>query len=116
MTLTHRLAELGRRIRVGRNGSSPAADPDFRAAARACREQLAAAIDEQLGPFDVLHLRALTEVPRERFVREVDIDRCCDDIPLPLDDLGLATISAPHAYLLSFRLLDLAPGDSLVEL
>jgi protein-L-isoaspartate(D-aspartate) O-methyltransferase len=30
--------------------------------------------------------------------------------------LGLATISAPHAYLLSYRLLELAPGDTLVEL
>ncbi|MGH7296134.1 MAG: protein-L-isoaspartate O-methyltransferase family protein [Polyangiaceae bacterium] len=35
---------------------------------------------------------------------------------MPLDDAGLATISAPHAYLLSFRLLELALGDALVEL
>ncbi len=37
-------------------------------------------------------------------------------MPLPLDDQGLATVSAPHAYLLSFRLLHLGPGDRLVEL
>jgi protein-L-isoaspartate(D-aspartate) O-methyltransferase len=37
-------------------------------------------------------------------------------MPLSLDDEGLATISAPHAYLLSFRLLGLARGDKLVEL
>jgi protein-L-isoaspartate(D-aspartate) O-methyltransferase len=55
-------------------------------------------------------------VPRERFVRPGDQDRSAEDVPLPLDDEGLATISAPHAYLLSFRLLDLSPGDRLVEL
>ncbi|MDP9148360.1 MAG: hypothetical protein M3O36_00245, partial [Myxococcota bacterium] len=48
--------------------------------------------------------------------RAEDIERSADDAPLPLDDQGLATISAPHAYLLSFRLLELAPGDELVEL
>jgi protein-L-isoaspartate(D-aspartate) O-methyltransferase len=37
-------------------------------------------------------------------------------MPLPLDDEGLATVSAPHAYLLTFRLLALATGDALVEL
>lgn len=80
------------------------------------REELATAIDDKLGPFDPQHLRALAEVPRERFVRAVDLDKSCDDVPLPLDDVGLATISAPHAYLLSFRLLDLKAGDRLVEL
>jgi protein-L-isoaspartate(D-aspartate) O-methyltransferase len=116
MDPTQRLAELGKRLREGANGHPPAHDPDFRAAARACREELAAAIDAQLGPFDPRHLRALRDVPRERFVRDDDLDRSADDIPLPLDDLGLATISAPHAYLLSFRLVELVPGDRLVEL
>jgi protein-L-isoaspartate(D-aspartate) O-methyltransferase len=49
-------------------------------------------------------------------VRPEDVDRAGEDTPLALDDQGLATISAPHAYLLSFRLLDLARGDRLVEL
>lgn len=83
---------------------------------RAQRARLAETIDGQLGPFDPAHLRALVEVPRERFVRHDDAARAADDTPLPLDDVGLATISAPHAYLLSFRLLDLASGDRLVEL
>jgi protein-L-isoaspartate(D-aspartate) O-methyltransferase len=56
------------------------------------------------------------EVPRERFVRTEDIERSAEDTPLPLDNEGLATISAPHAYLLSFRLLGLTPGDAMVEL
>jgi protein-L-isoaspartate(D-aspartate) O-methyltransferase len=116
MDLAQRLAELGKRFRFGGNGHPPANDPEFRAAARACREELAANIDAQLGPFDPAQLRALRDVPRERFVRDDDIDRSADDVPLPLDDLGLATISAPHAYLLSFRLLELGRGDHLVEL
>lgn len=84
--------------------------------ARARRVPLAARIDRQLGPFAEAHLRAIVEVPRERFVRAEDADRAGDDTPLPLDDVGLATISAPHAYLLSFRLLELGPGDRLAEL
>jgi protein-L-isoaspartate(D-aspartate) O-methyltransferase len=73
-------------------------------------------IERQLGPFDPLHLAALLEVPRERFVRAEDVERSAEDTPLPLDDQGLATISAPHAYLLSYRLLGLAKGDAMVEL
>ena len=80
------------------------------------REQLAWAVEEKHGPFDPRLLRALRTVPRERFVRPGDVDRSTEDMPLPLDDEGLATVSAPHAYLLSFRLLGLAPGDALVEL
>ncbi|HEY2516546.1 MAG TPA: hypothetical protein VGI39_37005 [Polyangiaceae bacterium] len=80
------------------------------------RRALVASIEESLGPFDPLHLEAIRVVPRERFVRAANVSQSAEDIPLPLDDEGLATISAPHAYLLSFRLLALAPGDRLVEL
>ena len=80
------------------------------------RRALAARIDAQLGPFDRAHLAAIEEVPRELFVRPEDLDRAYEDAPLPLDDGGLATISAPHAYLLSYRLLDLRAGDRLLEL
>jgi protein-L-isoaspartate(D-aspartate) O-methyltransferase len=80
------------------------------------RDSLAQSIDAHLGPFDPIQLEAIRVVPRERFVRESDIARSAEDIPLPLDDHGLATVSAPHAYLLSFRLLALGPGDRLLEL
>jgi len=89
---------------------------ELREVARGCRLPLIEAIQKQLGPFDPLHLRAVLEVQRERFVRDEDVERSAEDVPLPLDDEGLATISAPHAYLLSFRLLEISPGDSLVEL
>src|SRR5262249_16858618 len=78
--------------------------------------ELVASIAKQLGPFEPLQLEALLEVPRERFVRPEDIARSAEDTPLPLDEGGMATISAPHAYVLSFRLLDLRPGDRLLEL
>jgi protein-L-isoaspartate(D-aspartate) O-methyltransferase len=79
------------------------------------RSHLALAIDRELGPFDPRHLEALVEVPRERFVRPEDVPRSAEDLPLPLDVEGHATISAPHAYLLSFRLLALGSGDTLLE-
>ena len=80
------------------------------------RDRLAASIEASMGPFEPLYLQAIRVVPRERFVRAADIARSSEDVPLPLDDTGLATVSAPHAYLLSFRLLALAPTDRLVEL
>ena len=107
------LASLVARMR---RNPTPRLEEELREVARGCRLPLVEAIQKQLGPFDALHLNAILEVPRERFVRPEDIERSAEDIPLPLDDEGLATISAPHAYLLSFRLLELGPGDSLVEL
>ena len=89
---------------------------DFAMVARECRMDLAARIEAHLGPFDPRHLRALHEVPRERFVRPEEVTHSAEDVPLPLDDRGLSTISAPHAYLLSFRLLELAEGDTVLEL
>jgi len=80
------------------------------------RAELAASVEATLGPFSAEHLRALEVVPRDRFVRADDIAHAEVDAPLPLDDTGHATISAPHAYLLSYRLLDLRAGDRLLEL
>ncbi len=80
------------------------------------REQLAQSVEEKHGPFDPRLLEAIRHVPRERFVRPEDVERSAEDVPLPLDDDGWATVSAPHAYLLSYRLLALGPDDSLLEL
>jgi protein-L-isoaspartate(D-aspartate) O-methyltransferase len=85
---------------------------DFRSA----RVELARRIDVELGPFDETHLDAIAAIDRARFVRPGDEPRSIEDAPLPLDDEGHATVSAPHAYLLSFRLLGLTRGDRLVEL
>lgn len=61
-------------------------------------------------------LGALTEVPRERFVRGEDVADSAFDVALALDDEGRATISALHAYARSFDALGLGEGDSLVDL
>jgi protein-L-isoaspartate(D-aspartate) O-methyltransferase len=109
------LASLAERV----GGAAPggAAPPaELREVARGCRLALVDTVERQLGPFDSRLLDALLEVPRERFVRPEDVARSADDTPLALDDEGLATVSAPHAYCLSFRLLGLTEGDTLVEL
>ncbi|HEY8090644.1 MAG TPA: hypothetical protein VIF09_22435 [Polyangiaceae bacterium] len=106
------LASLAVRLR---RHPTPELAQELAEVSRGCRLSLVDSVD-RLGPFDRVQLRALLEVARERFVRPEDLERSAEDVPLPLDDAGLATISAPHAYLLSFRLLELAAGDSLVEL
>jgi protein-L-isoaspartate(D-aspartate) O-methyltransferase len=111
------LVSLASRVRAsGGLQKSALLGQELREVARGCRLPLVESIGHQLGSFEARHLAAILEVPRERFVRESDIERSAEDTPLPLDDEGLATISAPHAYLLTFRLLELGPGDSLVEL
>lgn len=111
------LGSLARRLREP-TGTVPGGilAQELREVARGCRLPLVDSIERHLGPFDPRHLAALLEVPRERFVRPEDMERSAEDVPLPLDTQGLATVSAPHAYLLSYRLLSLARGDALVEL
>jgi protein-L-isoaspartate(D-aspartate) O-methyltransferase len=110
------LTSLAARSR-GSAADEPVQRQELREVARACRLSLVEAVEKQLGgSLDPLYLQAVLDVPRERFVRPEDIERSAEDVPLPLDDEGFATVSAPHAYLMSFRLLKLEPGDSLVEL
>lgn len=88
-------------------------DDDTRGAAR---RALVGKLDRELGPFAPAYIDAMLHVDRARFVRQGDEVHAYEDAPLPLDDEGLATVSAPHMYLLSMRLLELGPGDTLVEL
>jgi protein-L-isoaspartate(D-aspartate) O-methyltransferase len=68
-------------------------------------------------PFAVTrYADALLMVPRERFVLPEEIASSADDAPSPLDPAGRATVSAPHAYLLTYGLLGLGEGDTLIEL
>jgi protein-L-isoaspartate(D-aspartate) O-methyltransferase len=118
-----RLSQLGRWY-ASRPGDTPAdelddlvaADHELERVARTARIDLVADVDRRAGPFDGRMLAALLDVPRERFVRPNDIAESTIDTPLLLDEEGLATISAPHAYLLSFRVLELKPGDRIAEL
>lgn len=59
---------------------------------------------------------ALLETPRERFVRAEDIGASAEDTPLALTEDGRSTISALHAYAMSFDALELGEGDDFVEL
>ncbi|MET0591240.1 MAG: methyltransferase domain-containing protein [Polyangiaceae bacterium] len=118
-----RLVHLGRWYAARPRGASHeelaeliAADRDLAQVAHTARLDLVVEVDRRAGPFDSPLLSALLEVPRERFVRSTDIAESTTDTPLLLDDEGLATISAPHAYLLSFRVLDLGKGDRIAEL
>jgi protein-L-isoaspartate(D-aspartate) O-methyltransferase len=118
-----RLGQIGRWYASRPRGTTPeelealiAVDRDLERAARTARIDLVVEVDRRAGPFEPRLLSSLLDVPRERFVRPVDIAESSLDTPLLLDDDGLATISAPHAYLLSFRVLDLARGQRLAEL
>jgi len=93
-----------------------AADRDLASAARHARETLCAALAQRMSDLPERYLRAVLEVRRERFVLPADLAQSADDAPLPLDPAGNATVSAPHAYLLTYGLLGLGPGDRLVEL
>lgn len=59
---------------------------------------------------------AILDTPREAFVPLDVLPDAHLDLALPLNDAGTATISALHAYAQTFRLLELAPGDRLVDL
>jgi protein-L-isoaspartate(D-aspartate) O-methyltransferase len=118
-----RLGQLGRWYASRPKGTPPeelealiAKDLDLERAARTARIDLIVEVDRRAGPFEPRLLSALLDVPRERFVRPLDIGESSLDTPLLLDDEGFATISAPHAYLLSFRVLDLRPGHRIAEL
>ncbi len=91
-------------------------DRDLMAAAQKARESLVWNLAQKFGPFDRRYLDAILFVPRERFVLPEDLVLSAEDIPTPLDRPGNATVSAPHAYLLTFRLLGLREGDHLLEL
>lgn len=93
-----------------------ASDEELERVARISRISLVAEVDQRAGPFEPHLLSALLEVPRERFVLPEDIGESTVDVPLLLDDRGLATVSAPHAYLLTFQLLELKSGHRLAEL
>ncbi|MGK4000690.1 protein-L-isoaspartate O-methyltransferase family protein [Sorangium sp. So ce1024] len=90
-------------------------DVELAEAGRVARSLLVAELARRF-EFPAHYLDAILLVPRERFVLPEDLAASADDTPLPLDRAGQATVSAPHAYLLTYSLLGLAPGDRLLEL
>ncbi len=92
-----------------------AEDSELAAVARAARAETLAALAQRLS-LDPQILAALEVVPRERFVPVDLIPRSAEDVALRLDDSGQSTISAPHAYALSLRALELQAGDRVADL
>jgi protein-L-isoaspartate(D-aspartate) O-methyltransferase len=88
-------------------------DADFATFSRQAREKTLGESGVDLG--DAVG-RAVRDVPRERFVPIEALVEAHRDKALALDDSGKATISAMHAYVTSFRALELGAGDTLVDL
>jgi protein-L-isoaspartate(D-aspartate) O-methyltransferase len=61
-------------------------------------------------------VRALIDVPRERFVPLDMIRESTKDTTIALDETGDATVSAIHAYARAFDLLDVQRGDRVLDL
>lgn len=59
---------------------------------------------------------ALSRIPRERFVPLDQIAASVRDEPVALDATDMATVSAMHAYAMSFSLLEVKPGDVVLDL
>ncbi|MFU8825955.1 MAG: protein-L-isoaspartate(D-aspartate) O-methyltransferase [Brevefilum sp.] len=90
---------------------SEAEDGDAFVAARQRLTAHAVAVQELVDE-DVI--RALGTVPRHRFVPETLVDRAYQDAPLPI---GYGqTISQPSLVALMTELLDLDPGDKVLEI
>lgn len=91
-------------------------DPEARVLFCRAREQSVAQIGEQR---DVAAPRRITtaviDEPREQYVPPDKVLQSWQDVVVPLLPDGQATLSALHAYLFNYTLLDLEEGDRLLE-
>jgi protein-L-isoaspartate(D-aspartate) O-methyltransferase len=118
LALDHLWRSVARAEASGPVASGPAAvadDAAFAAFSVAARGEALAGERSAKSSLDALDA-AVRAVPRERFVPLAALPDAHLDRALPLDDDGLATVSAMHAYLMQFRALDLGAGDVLVDL
>lgn len=105
---------------TGRARQAAAERPEHTALAD-CAETLRRAVLPKVGAqvdvaLDHPVLEAIAVVPRERFVPLDEVAASVRDQPIALDDSGLATVSAMHAYARSFDLLEVGPGDRVLDL
>ncbi|MBI2845224.1 MAG: protein-L-isoaspartate(D-aspartate) O-methyltransferase [Chloroflexi bacterium] len=92
--------------------STPAATPDDEAYAEE-REAMVANQIAARGVSDELVLAAMRAVPRHEFVPDEYLGQAYDDHPLPI---GFGqTISQPYIVALMTELLQIEPGDSVLE-
>ena len=88
----------------------PAPREDFTAA----RQAMVSAQIEHRGVTDTRVLSAMQEVPRHLFVPEPLREQAYDDSPLPIGEGQ--TISQPYIVALMTSLLELRPGDRVLEI
>ena len=88
--------------------------------AELCRELRRAQLDKvaRSAQLELDHpvLAAIEAVPRELFVPTDEIAGSVRDVAIALDDTEQATVSAMHAYARAFSLLEVGPGDRVVDL
>ena len=90
-------------------------DPEVAELLQGERHKLAPQLAQRFGANEAI-TQALIDVPREQFVSEAQLPWSALDRTLKLLPDGSATISALHAYVLNYTLLDLQVGDQLLEL
>ncbi len=90
-------------------------DPEAAQLLRGQRATLAKGLQVKLHASDSLR-EAVMAVPREQFVAAEYLPWAGLDRALPLLADNSATLSAPHAYMLNYTLLNLSLGDRLLEL
>ncbi len=61
-------------------------------------------------------LKAIGRIPREQFVGLDSIEASTRDEAIALDDLGLASVSAMHAYASAYRLLEVDRDDRVLDM
>jgi len=93
-----------------------ASDTGMAALCKATRATTVAASEAKHGPYSVALREALVEVPRERHARGDGIALSLRDVPVPLDREGLATVSAFHAYALTFDAAGIHEGMRVLDL
>lgn len=117
----NRLHYLGRYFAwqgyLGRPRQAERERREYRPLRELCRLERSRRIDAiaELDPPKPI-LAAILAVPRERFVPLDQVSESVLDLAIDLDESGLATVSAMHAYARSFSLLAVGPGDRVIDL
>lgn len=105
---------------LGRSSDAERKRKHHHALATTAREARERALSEWvsadgLAPDDPI-LCALIDVPREQFVPLDEILASTRDRPVRVDEAGLVTVSAMHAYALTFSCLGVTKGDTVLDL
>ncbi len=91
-------------------------DTEAQALFRRARREEIDAIGAEIGDWPERIVQAVIDEPRERYVPDDQVLESWRDVSLSLADDESSTLSALHAYLINYTLLDLQPGDRLIEI